>query len=76
MINDNQVWETQTYVLKIEAIENNFRGVIFRKLDSGSLLFINILIEVPSKPWELHISKLIKKMNFQLTNKSIICKGL
>lgn len=70
MLEDNQIWEDDLYVLKIEQWEENFHGIIFKK-EQGTLRFLNIIINKNSR-----IEDLIKKMNLKRTSKFITLKEI
>jgi hypothetical protein len=74
MLGDNQVWETDDYVMKVELQGHDFRGIIFKKVD-GTLHFLQVVIQY-EKDFHSPIDKLISGMNFKLTDKSIVCRGL
>lgn len=70
---DNQVWESDRYVIKIERIKDHeidsssfLRAVIFTKSEDG-LRFLEFV-------WknDEYLQKLIEKMDMKQTNKKLI----
>jgi hypothetical protein len=68
MLEDNQIWENEEYVLKIEKWETVFHALVFLKI-GNSLRFVNIVIDKDER-----IEKLLQKMNVQISNKFITLK--
>jgi hypothetical protein len=68
MLRDGQIWESTLYVLKIEKIGNDFRGVIFRKDTDNTLKFIEVLYNESRLD---RLTLIIKKMDLSLTNKKL-----
>ena len=69
MLDNNQIWEDEEYVLKIEKMGENFQALIFKK-DGETLKFINIVIDSKSSK----IEKLIKDMKLEISRKFITLK--
>lgn len=68
MLENNQIWEDQDYVLKIEKMGESFQALIFKKQDQ-TLKFINVVVDRNTK-----IEKLIKNMHLKISNKFITLK--
>jgi ABC-type Fe3+-hydroxamate transport system substrate-binding protein len=64
MLKDNQIWENDESIVKIEQLGESFRGFIFRKQKDNSLRFISAIFDRPAQT-----EKLIKELNMKLTNK-------
>jgi hypothetical protein len=68
MLENNQVWEDQDYVLKVEKLGKEFHALVFKK-EEDTLRFINIVIDK-----SISIKKLIENMNLKISNKFITLK--
>lgn len=66
---DEQIWENEDYVIKIEKFELDFRAIVFRKYD-GELKFITIDSRRENK-----IRKMLKELNVKLTSKCLRLRG-
>jgi hypothetical protein len=69
MINDKQIWENTGYALKVERHGNEFRAIIFKKMNDH-LDFLEIIIDHNNR-----IEKLIKKMGLELTTKILTTRS-
>jgi PII-like signaling protein len=67
MLQDNQVWESEEYVLKIEQLGQSFHALIFKR--DENLTFVEIIVDR-----EVKIENMIKRLNLKLTNKFITLK--
>jgi len=65
MLEDNQIYEDEEYVLKIEKLGESFHALIFKK-ENQTLKFINAVFDR-----DVRIERLIKKMNLSKSNKFI-----
>jgi len=70
MLENNQIWEDQDYVLKIEQLGSSFHALIFRK-EEETLRFVNIVMDRPVK-----IERLIEQMNLKISSKFITLKEI
>ncbi|MDD5649628.1 MAG: hypothetical protein PHF86_04310 [Candidatus Nanoarchaeia archaeon] len=69
MLDNNQIWEDEEYILKIEKMGENFQALIFKK-DGETLKFINIVID----PKSSKIERLINDMKLEISRKFITLK--
>lgn len=65
MLENNQIWENDEYVLKIEQWNNDFHALIFKK-DGITLRFINVMMDRDTR-----LEKVIKKMELTISKKII-----
>lgn len=71
MLDDNQIWEDEDYVLKIEKIGKDFQALIFKK-EGENLKFVNVVIDNKQSK----IDRLIKNMNLEISRKIITLKDV
>lgn len=67
MLQDNQVWESEEYILKIEQLGQSFHALIFKK--DENLTFVELIVDR-----EVKIESMIKRLDLKLTNKFITLK--
>lgn len=66
---DSQLWESDEYIMKIERLNQSYRGVIFSK-KGEALRFVEVMYDDTGK----RIKAIIKKIGMVLTNKSIVLR--
>jgi ABC-type Fe3+-hydroxamate transport system substrate-binding protein len=64
MLKDEQIWENDESIIKIEQMGESIRGFIFRKGKDGSLKFISAIFDRPKQ-----VEQLIEELKMKLTNK-------
>lgn len=72
MLEDEQIYETDIYLMKIEKVSDSFRGILFKKeQDDKSIRFINVIMDRKKL-----LEELLIKLNFKLSTKILTTTGV